>query len=121
MAKLNPAIAAAVEDAVSAAAANPGVPIAQANKLSITTALVDHLASDPVVLNETNSEPWYQSRVVLGSVAAIITSSFAIVAAARAGISDGEVYAPLVMTIVGSGFALYGRLRRSLLPIGRKA
>lgn len=64
----------------------------------------------PVVLNQTNNEPWIQSRVLLGSFGTIVTSIFAISGLYKAGIVTGELYAPPIVAILTAGLAIYGRL-----------
>lgn len=72
----------------------------------------------PIIAHATNAEPWYQSRVLLGSIATLISSGFGIYALAAAGVRDGELYAPLVTAAIGALVAIYGRIIAKK-PIGQ--
>lgn len=47
-----------------------GIPAA--NRQQVEDRVVERLASNPVVTNETNSEPWWQSRIYIGVITAIV-------------------------------------------------
>ena len=104
------------EEAVRSILADPGISIDTVRPggegYAVTQAarlVVDQVA--PVLEHESNQEPWYQSRVTLGSIGTIVTSAFGIVALCRAGVTDGELYAAPIAAAVGAGVALYGRWR----------
>ena len=67
-------------------------------------------AAAPVLIHATNNEPWYQSRVTLGSGFVVLTSIGTIGAMMTGTIPfNVEMLAANIATILGSGFALYGR------------
>ena len=95
--------------------------VAQAAK-TVTAAITPAVEKEAtaIITNQTNNEAWYQSRVILGPIV-----SFASQAAKYAGheiaaedqaqlislISDG-------VTMLAGLYALYGRLKPNLKPIG---
>jgi len=83
-------------------------------------AIVTQVTADPVVKNELNAEPWWQSRVALGSIVAAIgvllptiLSLFGIKA------DEGDILRHLdaIVTLAGALYALYGRLASGLKPL----
>lgn len=81
------------------------------------------IAADPVLKNEMNAEPAYQSRVVWGSVFAAL----GVVVPPIAGLLGFNVsgaaiveYGGAVVTLAGAGYALYGRLSSGLKPLFSK-
>lgn len=61
----------------------------------------EQLASDPVLVNETNNEPWYESRVIVGAITTIIGIVLRFV-----GVNTDED----TMTAVGDGVTAFGTL-----------
>jgi len=109
-------LVAAVERGLDTAAQSDYVELSQKAVPAATGAVIRELG--PTITNMTNNEPLYQSRVLLGSIAAIVTSSFGIYALWSAGITDGELYAPPIGAILSAGVAIYGRLiARKPLPL----
>ena len=62
-----------------------------------------------VVINQTNNEPWFQSRVTLGSSGVILVSVGRILSALGSGDLDLVAMTPDIVVIVGAVVALYGR------------
>ncbi len=122
MTKLNPAIIDGVVGAIASVADNPGLPITPSQGPAVAKAVLDKLAADPTVVNATNSEPWYQSRVAWGSIVAI--------AAPLAGLllkqtidANTQSQIGTVLTAaggaVGGAYALYYRLfGKGKAPLG---
>lgn len=83
--------------------------------------VVDAIAADPVLKNEMNAEAPYQSRVAIGSVVAalgvVIPPLAGLVGWNISGNSIVEFGGALV-TLWGAGYALYGRFRPGLKPLG---
>lgn len=89
---------------------DPNVPISDAQ--APTVARKVEAAIKPIVVNATNSEPWYQSRVILGALVGVIASALGV-----AGIVIDEqtrnelvVLIPVLISTGGSLYALYGRI-----------
>ena len=83
-------------------------------------AIVTQVTADPVLKNEMNAEPWWQSRVALGSIIAAIgvllptvLRLFGIEA------NEGEIlrHIDAIVTLAGALYALYGRLASGLKPL----
>lgn len=72
----------------------------------------------PIVENLTNTESWWRSRVMLGSLTTIISSGIAVGVLINAGSTDAESYATLALAILGASFAIYGRLVAAK-PLGK--
>ena len=82
--------------------------------------VVAQVTADPVVKNEMNAEPWWQSRVALGSV----VSALGVLAPIALRLFGVDVSAErvveiagAVMTLAGAGYAIYGRFRSGLKPL----
>lgn len=76
-------------------------------------------AAAPVLVNATNNEPWYQSRVTLGSGFVVLTSVGTIGGMLSGAVEfDVAVLAANLATILGAAFALYGRWKAKK-PLGQ--
>lgn len=99
-----------VFDKVLDTVAKPNVPVAQADERKVAQAVAKEVA--PIVVNAQNAEPWYQSRVILGALVAIISS----IAGAVGIVIDEDTrqqfitLVPVVISTVGAIYALYGRI-----------
>lgn len=62
----------------------------------------------PAIEHQTNNEPWYQSRVTLGSLASIIAGALGLFGYA-VGVEDILTILAAATPILGGLFALYGR------------
>jgi hypothetical protein len=120
MSKLNPAVVAGIADALRSAGVDPAVPLAKDAAPSVAKDLIERLASDPAVVNATNSEPWYQSRVTLGAIGALISTAGGVGVLVQQGVTDVNAYIGPVTAFVFAGIVLYGRLKGSLAPLGGK-
>ena len=87
---------------------SPDVSVTQAQAPAAQAAV--EKALKPVIENLTNSEPLYQSRVVWGSVATILSGASAIIMLVANGDMNLEHYVTPVMGFAGGVYALYGRL-----------
>lgn len=92
---------------------------------AVANKVTNQLKDDPVFINETNSEPASQSRVVWGSVVALLTALTALIGFFASNgfnymvvITNWAVFYPLLMAVGGAAYALYGRLTGGLKPIG---
>lgn len=110
------AIAHAVTDAVIDAARDPRTDTTAADAGIVSAAVVKEVG--PILEHATNNEPFYQSRVMIGSIGTIVTSVFGIIALYSAGVTDGELYAAPISGIIGASFAIYGRLLATK-PLGQ--
>jgi hypothetical protein len=73
-----------------------------------------------IVINETNNEPWYQSRVILGIGTALVVQVLTRVGV-QADLIDPQGVTDLVaqaLSFVAGGYALYGRITTQK-PIGK--
>lgn len=82
--------------------------------------VVAQVTADPVVKNEMNAEPWWQSRVALGSIVAALgvvlpplLALFGVDTTADKIVEFGTA----VVTLGGALFALYGRFVSGLKPL----
>lgn len=120
-AALKGAITSAIVAGVSAAAVSPTNDLTSKDVAPVTETVVNkavqQIANNPVMVNATNSEPWYQSRVVLGAVTTLLSSGFAIGALISVRSTDAELYALPIVTGFGAAFTLYGRLKTGLKPL----
>lgn len=107
-----------IEVGLEHAVENKGNSLSRDDIPSVKTSLMNTIS--PVVVNATNQEPWYKSRVVIGTLISLLS-----VGARYAGIQfdyiDQETMTDLVLQLVpvlGGFYALYGRLKTGLKPIG---
>lgn len=73
-----------------------------------------------VVTNAVNAEPWYQSRVIIGTVVTLLATA-AKIGGHELALVDQNSITDLVLQggqVLGGLYALYGRLRAGLKPIG---
>jgi hypothetical protein len=111
------AIGVAIFNRAIDAISKPSVPVSNADAATVAREVT--AAVKPIVTNATNSEPLYQSRVFLGSLAAVLVSAGDLLAMFAAGDFDAGRAAPSIATLLGAGFALYGRLCGGLKPLGQ--
>lgn len=127
-------IKAGVGAAIQKAAQKVDVPIAPEDAPRVTVAVANEMAKDPKLVNAMNAEPAYQSRVVVGSSAAIVgqfvpavaipqlvyTANLLLPAAwdiSQATTDYMVTVASALIVTWGAGYALYGRLRSGLDPL----
>lgn len=108
MSKAETVIKAALGSAVREAINQSSVEAAPFEAEAIVREAVKEAA--PVIAHATNNEPWFQSRVIIGNVVAIMLAVTGVVGLLRAGVTDVEVYTVPVGAILANGFSLYGRL-----------
>lgn len=87
-------------------------------RVAAVNAAAARLAADPVVVNETNSEPLPQSRTFVAALAVLLTSAgmLATQLAAEGGF-DWEIGGPAIGTLLASVAGLVGRVKAGLRPI----
>ena len=107
-------IAAAVIETVN----KPNVAAQYQAARPIIEAVTDKIG--PEIINATNNEPWYQSRVILGSLAAMVATVLAIFGITFDLDTQSKVIDLIVVAapLIGSAYALYGRLTVKK-PIGQ--
>lgn len=98
----------------------PSVPVTKSDERVVAQAITKELA--PIVVNASNSEPWWQSRVILGALVAIVSS----IAGAVGIVIDEDTrqqfitLVPVVISTAGAIYALYGRIvGASKKPLGQ--
>jgi hypothetical protein len=69
----NRPIVAAVVEGLRNAAANPNTALTPQDVPAVAAAVEDAIARDPVVQNATNQEPWWQSRIKIGTLILAVT------------------------------------------------
>lgn len=74
--------------------------------------------AEPFLRNLTNSESLWQSKVLIGNIAAILAAGAGIVTLAQTPPVDFNAIAALVGAIAMNGLSIYGRLSTSK-PIGQ--
>lgn len=62
-----------------------------------------------IIVNQTNNEPWFQSRVTLGSLASVLGAVTALMNMFATGDFDPTIAGGAIATLLGAGLALYGR------------
>lgn len=62
-----------------------------------------------VIVNQTNNEPWFQSRVTLGSLGGVLGAFTVIINMFASGQIDVPALAGALATLIGAGVTLYGR------------
>ena len=87
---------------------------------AVAEKVVAQVTTDPVVKNEMNAEPWWQSRVAIGSIVAALgvvlpplLALFGVDTSADKIVEFGTA----IVTLSGALFALYGRLATGLKPL----
>lgn len=103
------------DKAVETVIANPKVADSQA--VTVASDVVD--AVRPTVLNATNSEPLWQSRVAIGSVGSTLAALADLAAMYSSGDWDQQRIITDLVVVAGAAFALYGRIFGGRLkPLG---
>ncbi len=97
-------------DVVRSTVEKPSVPVASGAENDVAKAVTEKVA--PIIVNATNSEPWYKSRVMLGALVSIVASLLGLF-----GIVLDEdtrqqivVLIPVIISTGGAIYALYGRI-----------
>lgn len=96
------------------------IPVQNSNAPNIAEQVAKEL--EPVIANKMNAEPWYQSRVVIGSFVAILGGVLQL-SGHTVAYEDQQLLVDLIgqgVTFVGAAYALYGRLKPNLKPLGGK-
>jgi hypothetical protein len=83
------------------------------------------VARSPEAINQLNAEPLTKSRVVVGTSGAFLPAAGYLVWAISVNRLNLAGYDPsstflAVMTVIGAGYGLYGRIRGRLKPLGTK-
>jgi len=107
-------------DIVRSTVAQPSVPVVSGAENAVANAVAKEIA--PVIVNATNSEPWYQSRILRGIAISAIGY-----AAGKLGYAvsneDAQTVIEIITQIVqGAGllYATYGRIvGASKKPLGQ--
>ncbi|MDR6953772.1 hypothetical protein J2X65_003135 [Ancylobacter sp. 3268] len=105
LASITPAIATATHQAI----ANTASGLGGADASVIATEVAKETAA--VVINQTNNEPWYQSRVTLGAILAALAGILGLFGWAFPAEVQGKVIDLIVALgpVIGAALALYGR------------
>ncbi len=118
---LVPTIARQVVDSL---VANPKVPVTQTQapvtQAAVEDAVAHALRKDvgPMLENATNQEPKIQSRVLQGSVLGFLVSVASLFLEWHNGDLDMNEMVTHGTVILGTLWAIYGRLRSGLKPVG---
>ena len=95
------------------------VPVSSGAERAVAQAVTEKIA--PIVVNASNSEPWYQSRVILGALVGIVGSLLGALGIALDEETRQQIIViiPVVISTAGSLYALYGRIvGASKKPLG---
>lgn len=117
------ALATAVESSIGRAVHNvaeqPDTRLLPEDAYRLSEQVSTELAKQPAVQHATNTEPWYQSRVTIGALAAIFSGIGGVLTVAETqGLSAAAMW-PFLTTIGGGLFTLYGRWMATA-PLGAK-
>ncbi|GEC33570.1 hypothetical protein N181_25220 [Sinorhizobium fredii USDA 205] len=95
--------------AVVSAVGNPAVPAQPGAVSPIVEAVTSKIL--PEIINATNNEPWYRSRVTLGALLAAISGILGAFGYALPAELQGNVIDLIIALgpVVGGALALYGR------------
>ncbi len=109
-----------VEAALDKAAAKTSTNMTKADVPIAKAEVVEAVRDEVVARTEhvTNTEPFYQSRVTLGSIVTILGSIAALLNMVVVGEFDQALFSTSVAGVLGAGFALYGRWFAQK-PLGR--
>lgn len=98
----------AIADGVNVAVNSPSTDATSKDKPVIAKAVTDALT--PIILNATNNEPWYQSRVTLGALATLLGGSYNLVLQfVNHTPPTTDSFIAQATTLAGAAFVLYGR------------
>ncbi len=123
---LSGVIKAAVTAAVTKVAESPTNSLKQpevaAAAKTVTAAITPAVEKEAgaIITNQTNQEPWYQSRIILGLIVSFISQG-AKYAGHELAADDQAQLITLIsdgVTLLAGLYALYGRLKSNLKPIG---
>lgn len=106
----NQIIRAGVAEAINTAlAASPETNVSGNEKRRIAEEVIAQAA--PVILNQTNNEPWWQSRVTIGSLLAVLSGVLGIFGYALPDELRGQILEIIVAAgpVIGGAIAIYGR------------
>jgi peptidoglycan hydrolase-like protein with peptidoglycan-binding domain len=129
-------------DAVKREVADDNSPITRDKAPEIAGRIIEHVVPDvvetivetvkpqvdAVAENAGNKEPWYQSRVMWGSIVSVAALAAGFVGAQVDGATQIEIVDGIVrgieavstvVAVGGSLYAIYGRLRAGLKPLGK--
>ncbi len=115
MADISTVVQQKVSSAVVSTIAKPEVDANMTAASEIVEAVVNNIL--PTILNATNSEPWYQSRILWGQfvvILGIVLGLFGVTISA--GVQT--LIVTLGVSLVGAGITIYGRIRAAKKPIG---
>lgn len=97
----------AAQEAIERRRGRAEEPLTAPERQEAVVAAADAMAADPVVVNETNSEPWWKSRVYVGIAVALAGQALA-----WFGVETGpadEAFLSELVTTIGGLIALIGR------------
>lgn len=106
-----------IESAVTVAVSDPTVP-AKAEAIPAIVAAISQLV--PEIVNATNKEPFYQSRVFWGSALSVLAGVLALFGVAFPAEMQTQVIGIIMaaLPLLGGLYALYGRFKAKK-PIGQ--
>lgn len=113
--KERPVLARAAELAIEAIEERRGSPLAPAQRESAAGEAAVAMANDPVLVNATNSEPWYRSRIYVGLIVTALGMALRI-----GGVdltAEDETLVGEAISALGAVIALIGRSVHGLKPI----
>jgi hypothetical protein len=105
-------------------AKSPSINLTDASADRMKTAITREMSS--VIVNQTNQEPWYQSRVTWGAIMAVVAGGAGLVGYSFTAedqafwlnnIEQGVQIASSAVALLGGAYAWYGRWRAKK-PLG---
>lgn len=111
------AIGTAIFNRTVDAISQPNVPVDNAHASQVAREVT--AAVKPIVTNATNSEPLWQSRVAVGSIGAVLGAAADLAAMYAANDWDTQRIITDLVVLTGAGFALFGRIKGGLKPLGQ--
>lgn len=90
-------------------AADPNVNLSEASADKMKSAVTKEMTS--VIVNQTNQEPWYQSRVTWGAIVSIVIPILGAIGVSTDVINSDQLLAlgMAAGTVIGGIITLYGR------------
>jgi hypothetical protein len=109
---------AAVEAVVDAVRERRQGPVTAAVNEATVTAAAVNIAEQPALVNALNAEPWWESRIKLGTLVLAVTMVARWIGVELPAVSDADMEIIYnVLTTFGGGLAAIGRWVSNLKPI----
>jgi hypothetical protein len=108
MTSIKSAVQAAVVAGVASGVAHPATAAEGKDRKIISDAVMKEVV--PLVVNATNAEPWFQSKVTIGAVITLIGGGYGLMLDFLDGVPPTvDSFSAQASTLLGAAVVLYGR------------